>query len=90
MFYIIIGICLPRIYVGIHYPSDVLMGAALGVFCVLFCSWSKIRLGWTSAVLSWIDRWPGPGYAFLFIITFQIATLFWDIRTLLFFFDVSV
>ena len=90
MLYIIIGICLPRIYVGIHYPSDVLVGAGLGVFCVLLCSWSKIRGTWTETVLNWIERWPGAGYALLFIITFQIATLFWDIRTLLFFFDVSV
>ena len=51
MLYVIIVICLPRIYVGIHYPSDVLAGAALGVFCVLLCSWSKIRQAWTGALV---------------------------------------
>lgn len=90
MVYILIAICLPRIYVGIHYPSDVLAGAALGVFSVLLCSWSKIRKSWTEIVLNWIERWPDVGYALLFIITFQIATLFWDIRTFLYFLDISV
>ncbi len=90
MLYVLIAICLPRIYVGIHYPSDVLAGAGLGVFSVLLCSWSRIRESWTATVLHWMERWPGAGYALLFVVTFQIATLFWDIRTLLFFFDVSV
>ena len=90
MVYILIAICLPRIYVGIHYPSDVLAGAALGVFSVLLCSWSKVRKIWTGIVLNWIERWPGASYTLLFLITFEIATLFWDVRTLLFFFDVSV
>jgi membrane-associated phospholipid phosphatase len=90
MVYILIAICLPRIYVGIHYPSDVLAGVALGVFSVLLCSWSKVRKIWTGVVLNWIERWPGASYTLLFLITFEIATLFWDVRTLLFFFDVSV
>jgi membrane-associated phospholipid phosphatase len=83
-------ICLPRIYIGIHYPTDILAGAALGVLVVFLCSWRKVREIWTPTVLSWIERWPGMGYALLFLITFQIATLFWDIRTFLFIFDVSV
>ena len=88
--YVIAGICLPRIYIGIHYPTDILAGAVLGAGCVLLCSFRKLRQIWTTPILNWLDRWPGPGYALLFIITFEIATLFWDIRTFLFIFDVSV
>ena len=90
LIYVVIVICLPRIYVGIHYPSDILAGAALGILSVLLCSWSKIRERWTPTVLNWIDRWPGPAYALLFLLTFEIATLFWDVRTFLYLFDVSV
>jgi undecaprenyl-diphosphatase len=88
--YVIIGICFPRMYVGIHYPSDVLAGAALGVASVLACCWPPIRQLWTRPLLNWLDRWPAIGYALLFFITFQIASLFWDIRTFLFIFDISV
>jgi undecaprenyl-diphosphatase len=90
MFYVVIAICLPRIYIGIHYPTDILAGGALGVFSVLLCSWQKLREAWTGHVLNWVERWPAPCYALLFLITFQIATLFWDLRTFLFIFDVSV
>lgn len=88
--YVIAGICFPRIYIGIHYPTDILAGAILGAGCVLLCCWRWLREWWTGPVLNWIDRWPGPAYALLFLITFEIATLFWDIRTFLYIFDVSV
>ncbi|HEY4283571.1 MAG TPA: phosphatase PAP2 family protein [Chthoniobacterales bacterium] len=90
MFYVIFLIFFPRIYIGIHYPTDILGGAAIGVSCVLLCSWKPLRQLWTEHVLNWFDRRPGPAYALLFIITFQIATLFWDIRTFLYIFDISV
>lgn len=90
MIYVIIFICLPRIYIGIHYPTDILAGAALGASCVLLCSWRKLRQIWTTPVLNWVERRPGFGHALLFMITFEIATLFWDIRTFLYIFDVSV
>jgi undecaprenyl-diphosphatase len=88
--YVIIVICLPRIYIGIHYPSDVLAGAALGIGLALACSLRFFRDLWTRPVLEWVDRSPAVSYAVLFIITFQIATLFWDIRTFLYIWDISV
>ena len=88
--YVAVCICLPRIYIGIHYPTDIVAGAGLAVLCVLLCSWRGVREIWTPRVLNWIERRPSLGYALLFLITFQIATLFWDIRTFLFIFDISV
>jgi undecaprenyl-diphosphatase len=79
--YVLVAICLPRIYVGIHYPSDVLAGATIGVFAAtLLARW---RGEWTSFLLRGLERYPGWGYAFFFLLTFQIATLFWDIRVIL-------
>lgn len=88
--YVLIAICFPRIYIGIHYPTDILGGVILGAGSVLVCSWRKLRELWTGRVLNCFERWPGLGYAALFIVTFQIATLFWDIRTFLYIFDASV
>ena len=88
--YVAIIICLPRIYVGIHYPTDILAGAGLGVLPVLLFSARAIRKIWTPPLLSGIERWPGVAYALLFLITYEIATLFWDVRTFLFLFNVSV
>src|SRR6266550_4009516 len=43
LLYVLIAILFPRIYIGIHYPTDVLAGAVLGAGSVLMLSWSKIR-----------------------------------------------
>lgn len=88
--YVVTFISLPRIYIGIHYPTDIVAGAALGVISVLLCCIPIIRRVWTSKVTAAIDRKPALGYALLFFVTFQIATLFWDVRTLLYIFKVSV
>lgn len=90
MGYVVFFIMIPRIYIGIHYPTDVIAGATLGVVCVLLCALPKIRHLWAPKVIRAIERKPGLGYSLLFFVTFQIATLFWDIRTFLYIFDVSV
>ena len=90
LLYVLIAILFPRIYIGIHYPTDVLAGAVLGAGSVLMLSWSKIRNLWTGHVLNWIERSPAFAYAVLFLVTFEIGTLFWDIRTFLYIFDISV
>ena len=33
-----------RIYVGVHYPSDILVGAIVGIFMALLCYWSCFRM----------------------------------------------
>ncbi|MBV9009282.1 MAG: phosphatase PAP2 family protein [Verrucomicrobia bacterium] len=85
--YVIVAICFPRIYVGIHYPSDILAGAVIGVGCVmLIVEWREF---WVTPALRFIERHPAWGYGLLYLLTFQIATLFWDVRTFLSYFGFS-
>ncbi len=80
-FYVVIAICLPRLYVGIHYPTDIIAGALIGWGSVaLLAQW---RSSWAQPILRGLERFPGWGYALLFLLTFQIATLFWDVRVIL-------
>lgn len=69
-------ICLPRVYLGFHYPTDILAGAALGVI-----------IGWMGSVYlassrafgssyGWLVSRPGLFYPALFLVTYQIADLF--------------
>jgi undecaprenyl-diphosphatase len=70
---------LPRIYVGLHYFSDVAAGAVLGVAFVLLFE----RFG-PSAVarrgVGWEQRLPGVFYGTAFLASLEVATLFEDIR----------
>lgn len=86
LLYFLIAICLPRVYVGIHYPTDIFAGMLIGFGAVLLLQW---RLGWTKPILRALERFPGWGYALFFLLTFQIATLFWDVRIILSYFGVS-
>jgi undecaprenyl-diphosphatase len=88
--YILIFICLPRLYVGIHYPTDIIAGAVIGVTCVEIFSSDLGRRLLAQPILNWGKRHPALFYFALFFLTFQIATLFWDVRVALSLFGFSV
>lgn len=70
---------LPRIYLGLHYLSDTVAGAVLGVGLVLmFGRFGPRTLA--GRALAWEQRWPGLVYGVAFLVTFEVATLFEDIR----------
>jgi len=82
LFYTIMAIMLPRIYLGLHYPSDILAGAAVGASI----SWlGNTRLPQTRAIqcitsLSWSR--PMYFYPMQFLATYQIADLFDNSRAM--------
>ena len=69
----------PRIYFGLHYLSDVLAGAALGLVLVLmfehFGPRALARWG-----IGWEQRLPAIFYGTAFLVSLEVATLFEDIR----------
>jgi undecaprenyl-diphosphatase len=73
-------ITMVRNYLGYHYPTDSLGGAALGVFAVSLHGRFHL-LG--SRLLSFEKRVTPAFYMLAFFVTYQIATLFNDVRALL-------
>ncbi len=70
---------LPRIYLGLHYFSDVTAGALLGVASVLLFE----RFGPRALAdrgVDWERRLPGLFYGAAFLASLEVATLFEDIR----------
>lgn len=67
---------LPRLYLGLHYPTDIMAGALLGVGVAYLSKSSKLRTAVTTPLARWQERHPGPFYALLFLFTVQLATAF--------------
>lgn len=74
--------CLPRVFAGFHYPSDILGGAALGIAVTVLVT----RRTWLRRPYEWAiglhDRRPGLFYAAGFIAAYQMTTFFGDLREL--------
>jgi undecaprenyl-diphosphatase len=80
MLYVPLVICFPRIYLGLHYPRDVLAGLLLGVLCGYLCNQAAGRHWVARPVLLWEARWPAAYYTGLFLLTYEFATLFVSAR----------
>jgi membrane-associated phospholipid phosphatase len=85
MVYSTLWMCLVRLYLGIHYPSDLVVGAALGSGVVWFVEWSLTRRGTLlRATMQRISTWeharPHVFYAVAFVISFELTMMFDDVR----------
>jgi undecaprenyl-diphosphatase len=76
-------ISLPRIYLGLHYPGDILAGAVVGVAI------GRLALAPTARVVAWTRvlevelRHAWLFYPMVFFVTFQAASMFDSLRVFL-------
>jgi undecaprenyl-diphosphatase len=80
--YTALFICLPRAYLGFHYPTDLLVGAALGIVITLIVTRDAIRVRYATPVLRWIGRYPEPSAMLAFILCLELVTQFDELRKL--------
>jgi membrane-associated phospholipid phosphatase len=86
MVFSLVWMCLPRVYLGIHYPADILVGAPIGPLGVWLTAWGfavrRDRLG--SAVMDGLRAFersaPHWFYAAAFLFSFELARIFDDVR----------
>jgi membrane-associated phospholipid phosphatase len=74
-------ICLPRMYLGIHYASDIIVGAGIGVATV----WLALASGSVPSrvarpILAFADAKPQIFYPTAFLLLYEMTMIFWDIR----------
>jgi undecaprenyl-diphosphatase len=79
--YWMVMIGLPRIYLGLHYPTDVVAGGLLGALVCLAMNVPRVRTELTAKPLEWRRTHPAAFYACLFFLCMQIAVMFADVRT---------
>lgn len=70
--------CFARIFSGLHFLTDILAGATLGVtaFCLIACT--PLKKIWTRPSFWLLEACPEIFYGAFFLITYQIANVFWE------------
>jgi undecaprenyl-diphosphatase len=78
--YTIVIILFPRLYLGIHYATDLLAGTALGMICGVCVNVAPTRARISGWALRLEHTSPGVFYLAMFIATFLFATMFDSLR----------
>jgi len=84
LLYTFLFILIPRIYLGYHYPTDIVAGALIGASITAFFNYSAVIKNKISQwIMPFSKDYPALFYSFLFIVTYQIADLFWGSREII-------
>ena len=80
--YTTLFVALPRIFLGFHYPSDLLAGGLFGASLAYSAKWPALRSLVTRPALRLREFSPGLFYACFFFFTVQTAELYNSLRSL--------
>lgn len=76
-------ISLPRVYLALHYPSDILVGALLGIILAALLLKPLAGVVERLQILRFEASFPQLFYPAMFLVTFEIASMFDSVRSLL-------
>jgi undecaprenyl-diphosphatase len=80
--YVLLIIVFPRLYLGLHYATDIISGGILGAAVVYIMTRRFFREKAGAPLLSYEAAYPGVFYSFFFLVTFAIGEMFTSMRTM--------
>jgi undecaprenyl-diphosphatase len=79
--YTFVVICMTRVYVGIHYPTDIVAGALIGTALAFGVKAPQARSA-VNPLLRWEQLYPSRFYPVFFVVLFEVSDLFGSVRTM--------
>lgn len=78
--YVFFVICFPRIYLGLHYPTDILGGALVGITITWIFNSLNMRYSLAEPALNLEKTSPKVFYPAFFLLTYELANMFIHLR----------
>jgi membrane-associated phospholipid phosphatase len=75
LLYSLLLIDFPRVYLGLHYPSDILGGLIVGFAIAWIATLAPIRAAVTPPLLRYLECRPGTFYASFFLALFALGSV---------------
>jgi undecaprenyl-diphosphatase len=75
-------ICLPRMFVGVHYPTDLILGALIGIVAGRWLMRKRVRGFLSRPMLRWLDVHPASFYSSAFLFSFLLSHVFFPAMNL--------
>jgi hypothetical protein len=75
LLYSLLLIDFPRVYLGLHYPSDILGGLIVGFAVAWIATLAPIRDAVSPPLLRFLERRPGMFYAGFFFALFALGSV---------------
>lgn len=72
----VVLVCLPRVYLGLHYPTDVIAGAVIGALVAWLLTRTPIRKRYAPFFVRFMETRPTVAYMLAFLFIFELATMF--------------
>jgi membrane-associated phospholipid phosphatase len=80
--YVACMIAFPRVYLGFHYPTDIIGGALFGVLFAYVANIDGVQARLAAPAMRWLDAHPASFYTCFFLFSMGLASLFEPLREL--------
>lgn len=81
-FYTVLFIAIPRVYLGLHYPTDIILGAIVGIIIAVLGQIYFNKNKYIGSIVVWSNSKPHIFYPLFFLVTYQFTDMFNSSRDL--------